>query len=124
MPSPGQVSTFPCFISVEEEIPEIDRSMALRTWQLRISMHLLLGASESKYSIRQRRRWVQPVLDAFDKAIRLNELDGEHAPLQNAEIVGVDFGDERGMIELNNIEYVGATFVLVVDLSGAFTFDA
>jgi len=114
---PGDVALFPCFVNIEEEGVEIIRSPGLRQQKFVINMHLLFAPGVQKYGVRSRRLWVKPVIDAFDNAIR---FDNEQAPVQYAPIESVSFAP----VDINNTEYVAATFVLRAWLAEAFTFDA
>jgi len=102
---PADINAFPCFVNVEQEIPGIDRRAGGRRYNLVIDMHLLLTSADQKYSVRTRRLWLQPVLDAFDAALKLGN---EQLPVQIAPITRISFDP----IEINNTYYIGITFRL------------
>ena len=114
---PGDVALFPCFVNIEEEGVEIVRSPGLRQQKFSINMHLLFAPGAQKYAVRSRRLWIKPVIDAFDGAVR---LDNEQAPVQYAPIDSVSFEP----VNINQVEYIAATFVLRAWLAEAFDFGA
>ena len=100
---------FPWFfneLSIENPTT-IDRSMDVREIVHTIHMHLLFGSMEEEYSQASRHRWVQPVLDKFDSQ---ENLDLKGTVIQS-EITSIRWAP----IELNEMPYVAATFVLVAE---------
>lgn len=111
---PGHtVLNFPSLVNVESRIEDIDRGPSRRQQTLFVDMHLLLAQKDQKYSMRERRLWVQAILDKFDTELQLNG----HASI--ATVRSVDFDS----IELDT-EYLGATFELGVLYTAAFAFAA
>ena len=118
---PTGVLTFPCFVNIEDDLAEVVRAVSLRTITFFINMHLLFARADQKYSVRSRRAWIKPVIDAFDGAVR---LDNEQAPVQYAPIETVSFENVVLPGSGSDQEYIAATFRLKAWLAEAFTFGA
>lgn len=108
----GKIS--PVFVNVEEGIEAIDVWVSQgRNIDYIINMHLLFTPGEQKYSVRARRTWVLPVINAFGAK---TQLDGSISELKIARIRAVDFDP----ILFGSTEYPAITFELAVRMEGAF----
>lgn len=111
---PATVQLFPCFLNMEQEIEAVDVWMSQgRTVDYIINMHLLFAPNEQTYSVKSRRTWVRPVLDAF--GVKL-QLDGTVDGLKIAVIRSVNFDP----VLIGETEYVAVTFELAVRFEEAF----
>lgn len=114
---PGSVSTFPCFVNVEESLEgPVSWGAGGRRVDYVIAMSLLFAATDQKYSVRSRRKWVKPVLDAFGKKTLLNDSAG----VGESAIEGADFEP----VTFGQTEYVAVTFRLGVRVQEPFESEA
>ena len=118
---PTGVLTFPSFVNVEDDLAQVVRASSLRTITFFINMHLLFARADQKYSVRSRRAWIKPVIDAFDDAL---VLDLAQPPVQYAPIESVSFENVVLPGSGSDQEYIAATFRLKAWLAEAFTFGA
>ncbi|HZP94289.1 MAG TPA: hypothetical protein VFB20_15620 [Burkholderiales bacterium] len=107
---PASVAAFPVFVNIETGIQNVQLSGSHRHIEHLIDMHLLFAPTDQKYSVRERRLWVQAVLDAFGGKIRL----GLSGAVGRIESVTYD------PFALNDVEYIAATFSLRVLVDDAF----
>lgn len=112
---PAQVTTFPAFINVEESAEQDMWNPGGRRIDYVIAMHLLLAQSSQKYSVRSRRAWTRPVLDAFGAKVTLSGATG----VAEARIQGIDF-DLDFQFQPESHTYIAATFRLGVTVKEAF----
>lgn len=115
---PAKSNAYPCFVNIEREIPLIERGADRRAYDLVIDMHLLFSSSSKPYSARRRRLWLQPVLDAFDKALKLDTA-GPTSAIQHGAISRVLFDP----VEINLKAYPAITFVWIGRVRESFGFE-
>jgi len=107
---PAAVAKFPSFVNIENGLVNIQLSGSHRHVEHLINMHLLFAPADQKYSVRERRVWVQAVLDAFGGRMRLG-LPQTVARIEETAYDPVTLGD---------MEYIAATFTLRALVDDAF----
>jgi hypothetical protein len=115
---PTSVLPFPCFINAETSAEEIGVwNTSGRTIPYLIDMHLVFAQADQQYSVRSRRAWVIPVLDAFGHDYTLSGAAG----VQKAFIETIEFHDKQnGYLAVGEKDYIAATFKLRVIVEEAF----
>lgn len=111
---PLAVATYPAFLNIEDFDEPITFVSSHRHIVMTIRMHLLFAPFDQRYSIRSRRRWVKPVIDAFGAKIQLN------GTVVRSSIDQIDYDP----VTLFEKTYHAATFVLRADMSDTFAASA
>lgn len=103
---PDLISTFPCFVNLEEEGKDVVNPGNWGYVTYTIGMHLLFAPAGTKYSVRARRKWVLPVLAKF--SLLANRSLGDTA--NHTYFTGFNYDP----FEWGGTSYVAANFMLAV----------
>lgn len=119
---PDVVAVFPAVINVEDESLFPGNPSSGRTIVHTLNMHLLFAPAGGSYSFKSRRKWIKPVMDAFDANVNLliDPADAATRTCQRSMITRVLFNP----VSWNGQEYIAATFILGVTTAQTMAFTA
>lgn len=112
---PPDLSVFPTFLNIETEADIEPGGSTLEIQLRRIDMHLVLGGTDKKYSLRSRRLWEEKVLAAFRAKLTLNST------CTQALIKGITYDTP---LPWNEHDYLVATFRLEAEVKRVVTYAA
>lgn len=103
---PATISVFPAFVNLEEDSIPDDLTHGHPQITHRIMMHLVFAPAIAKYSVRERRPWLDKVLDAFTPDTTIG------ATARNAKITLITYDP----FSWNGTDYIASNFLLEVEV--------